>query len=267
MSAAVVPDPTLPVNPAGAPAPADRASQEETDWAQAQTAAAQWAKEQLDVVGIRPDPSAAPTPPALPAVASLPAAAPRRRRSGPVRRTITLLLALGVGLLLLAVVGAGGIAIGSGSSLRGGVGKRPTPRPPCRQWRPGTDSAWATWTWISRPSGSRLGADRRCHPRRRLIDHRGPVRRLGDRGRRGRPRTADDLRRETVRGARPSHPGVLTERGQRPARQPPHLTVDAHVGLGQVIVTSGQVPSPPARPAPRSPTRLAADDRSGCRGR
>jgi hypothetical protein len=240
MSAAVIPDPTLPGSPAGAPPPTDRASQEATDWAQAQTAAAQWAKEQLDVVGIRPDPSAAPTAPALPVMLALPAGAPQRRgRSGPVRRTITLLLVLGVGLLLLAVVGAGGIAIGSGSSLRGGVGNTsyypPALSSVASRYRLGVGHLDVDLSAVQFPAKGKT-VDVTLGVGRLTIEVPSDAFVTVNAG--------AGLGQLTIFGVKQSGPHIQVTQVSPAAelsgspRKVPHLTVDAHVGLGQVTVTS-----------------------------
>ena len=82
---------------------------EEADWAEARLTAAQWAESQLAAAGVSPAP---PPAAALRAATAAPGGAAR----------VWALVAFFLGFLLCAVIAAVSVTLGSGSSLRGGVG-------------------------------------------------------------------------------------------------------------------------------------------------
>lgn len=221
-------------DPAGVTAPADPASQEATDWAQAQTAAAQWAQTQLAVAGIAASGTSAPLAPPVPQV--LPP------RSSGARRAVTVLLALCVGLLLLAVVGAGGVAIGSGSSLRGGFGNR--------TFAPSSLSSVQSAYHLG---GGKLNVDLsevKFPPGGRTVDITLGLGRLSLEVPTQAVVTIDaqaGFGRLVLFGQKQSGTQVqVTQEDSSPAglgtshrAAVPHLTIDAHVGIGEVIVTWG----------------------------
>ena len=95
--------------PAGATGLIGATGPEEADWAEARLTAAQWAQSQLAAAGVSPAP-----PPA--------AAQPPQTRRRAARRGIWVFVAFFLGFLLCAVIAAVSVTLGSGSSLRGGVG-------------------------------------------------------------------------------------------------------------------------------------------------
>lgn len=96
----------------------------EADWAEAQSAAADWAAGQLELAGVpaKPDGSAnmAGSYTSTAARRSLPMFAVRSMLRGGVRLFVALLTAV----VLLAVIAVVAVTLGTGSSLRGGVGDR-----------------------------------------------------------------------------------------------------------------------------------------------
>jgi phage shock protein C len=108
------------------PGPLSPKSPEETDWAEAQAAAANWAAEQLAAAGVPAAPAGSATGPGssteVPGGRGAPSWADwRRRRYGP-RRLGAVFAALLAAFVLLVVASVVGVTIGSGASLVGGVG-------------------------------------------------------------------------------------------------------------------------------------------------
>ncbi len=99
------------VGPFASTAPFGATRPEDADWAEARWTAAQWAESQLAAAGVSPAPPQT-TAPVTPRT---------RRRAG--RRAFWVLVALFLGLVLCSVIAAVSVTLGSGSSLRGGLGQ------------------------------------------------------------------------------------------------------------------------------------------------
>ena len=97
--------------------PRDPSDQAAADWAAAQTAAAYWAADQLAKVGVPAPSGAGPTAAAGTGTITQTQTAARR-----LRRAVRILVALVAALLLLGVMTVVGVTLGSGSSLSGGAG-------------------------------------------------------------------------------------------------------------------------------------------------
>jgi len=114
--------PTPSTLPQGADLPAGPVDPTEADWVMAKSAAADWAAGQLALAGVPAKSghgdATSTSPAAAPATRSpLPATAARS-----VRRAVRLLVALITALVLLAILTVVAVTLGTGSSLRGGVG-------------------------------------------------------------------------------------------------------------------------------------------------
>ncbi len=99
--------------------PADPGAGSDADWAAAKTAAADWAAGQLALAGVPAKTAPKVNPSAAPSVSK-----PTVRSSAArgLRRAVRLVLALVAAVVLLAVLTAVGVTLGTGSSLKGGVG-------------------------------------------------------------------------------------------------------------------------------------------------
>ncbi len=196
---------------------------EEADWAEARLTAAQWAASQLAAAGVSPAPPPAPTPaPAQPL--------PSRRRSG---RRGWALVAFFLGFLLCAVIAALSVTLGSGSSLGGGIGASgfaPATAPTVSsQYHLGVGNLDVDLSAVKFPAGGKtvhvsLGIGHLTVevPDNAVVNVNahagvGEVDVFGNSGR--------DVQQQWA----PKHSGNKT----------PHLTLDAHVGVGYVEVTRG----------------------------
>ncbi len=216
-------------SPASRFGPREPSDQTEADWAEAKTAAAYWAADQLARAGV-PAPAGA-GPAAAGGTGTLTAGQTAVRR---MRRAVRILVALIAALLLLGVMTAVGVTLGSGSSLSGGAGSNTyvplnasSVQP---HYRLGAGDLNVNLSRVQFPvSGQAVdvtlgvgnvtievpkGAVVDVHARSGI----GQVDVFGQSG--------SDVQATSYRGA-----------GQR--SDAPHLNVDAHVGLGNLQVTQG----------------------------
>ena len=214
--------------PAGSPGPAGATGligatgPEEADWAEARLTAAQWAESQLAAAGVSPAP-----PPA----ASQPLQT--RRRAG--RRGIWALVAFFLGFLLCAVIAAVSVTLGSGSSLRGGIGANgfapATASAVTKQYHLGIGNLDVNLSAVKFPARGKtvdasvgLGHLTVEVPINAVVNVNahagvGEVDVFGNSGR--------------------EMQGQWAPKGAGSGGTAPHLTLDAHVGVGYVEVTRG----------------------------
>jgi phage shock protein PspC (stress-responsive transcriptional regulator) len=216
-------------SPASRFGPRDPSDQAEADWAEAKTAAAYWAADQLARAGV-PAPAGA-GPAAAGGTGTLTAGQTAVRR---LRRAVRILVALIAALLLLGVMTAVGVTLGSGSSLSGGAGNNTyvplnasSVQP---HYRLGAGDLNVNLSQVQFPESGQavdvtLGVGNVTIevPKGAVVD----------------VHARSGIGQVDVFGQSGSNVQATSYQGAGQRSDAPHLNVDAHVGLGNLQVTQG----------------------------
>ncbi len=201
----------------------------DADWAEAKTAAAYWAADQLARAGV-PAPSGT-GPAAVGGTRTLTAGQTAARR---LRRAVRILVALIAALLLLGVMMAVGVTLGSGSSLSGGAGNNtyvPLSASAVQpHYRLGAGDLNVNLSQVKFPASGQavdvtLGVGNVTIevPKDAVVD----------------VHARSGIGQVDVFGQSGSNVQATSYQGAGQRSDAPHLNVDAHVGLGSLQVTQG----------------------------
>ena len=223
--------------------PAGLSSEEAADWAAARAAAAGWAQEQLAAAGVPSSPQQAPAPPSgdqWPGYGRVHHGRYRRRSFG------TFVAAFLAAFVLLVVAAVIAITLGSGASFDGGVGNsalEPASLSAVHShYRQGLGRLKVDLSRVRFPSSGRqvdmsvgVGQLKLVLPRGTVVDLDASTGMAGNVHLPGGRVVGQAIQQEL------SMPPSLA--GSSKSARAPHLSIDAHVGVGVIDVTWGSTPS------------------------
>lgn len=222
----------------GAP-PVGLSAEEAADWAAAQTAAAGWAQEQLAAAGVPGPASSGPAPAGGP----WPAFSRQARRRYKRRTFRAVVAAFFAALVLLVVAGVVAVTLWSGGSLNGGVGNasmQPASLSQVRShYRQGVGHLEVDLSRVRFPDrGRQVDVSLGVGDLQLVLPRRTVVNLDASSGVAGRVHLPDgEMARQAFQGEL-GKPASLVS-GDRSSPRVPHLTVDAHVGVGVINVSWG----------------------------